>query len=90
MNGIRGSYNLGANSKGLYISFPFPLNIGRSLIFIPWNDIRAQRGETLLLSRDVVELSFEKVPNTCFQVKTKVCKGITDAVGNGWPKNFIV
>ena len=82
MNGIRGSYNLCANLKGLHISFPFPFNIGRSPIFIPWEDISVQRGETLLVARDMVELSFSKIPNTCFQIKSKVFKGIADSVGN--------
>ena len=81
--GYKGSANVGADSRGLYLSLFFIFRFGHPPFFVPWRDITIT--EKQLFKSKVLELRFRKTEDLPVRIFAKLGDRLAEAAGSNWP-----
>ncbi len=81
--GYRGSVNVGADARGLYLSVFFLFRFGHPPIFVPWRDITIT--EKKIFKIQLLELRFRKTENLSVRIVAKLGDRLAGAAGSNWP-----
>jgi hypothetical protein len=81
--GYKGSVNVGADARGLYLSVFFLFRFGHPPIFVPWRDITIT--EEKIFKIQLLELRFKKTENLSVRIVAKLGDRIAEAAGSNWP-----
>jgi len=85
--GYKGCTNVGADSRGLYISFGFLFRFGHPPIFVPWGDIAIT--EKQISKSRMLELRFRKTEDLPVRIFAKLGDHLAEAAGSNWPSTEI-
>ncbi len=81
--GYKGCTNVGADSRGVYISFGFLFRFGHPPIFVPWGDITITENQ---VSRSkMLELRFRKTEDLPVRIFAELGARLVVAAGSNWP-----
>jgi len=81
--GYKGGTNVGADSRGLYISFGFLFRFGHPPLFVPWGDITITEKQ---ISRSrMLELRFRKTEDLPVRIYADLGDRLAEAAGSSWP-----
>jgi len=82
------SYNngltFGADREGFYVSVMFLLRPFHPPLFIPWSDVKVQRGK--FCGSRFVRLRFEKQPFIPVVIGEKLANRMAEQAGGAWPE----
>ncbi len=81
--GYKGSTNVGADSRGLYISFGFLFRFGHPPVFVPWGDITLT--EKQISKSRMLELRFRKTEDLPVRIYADLGDRLAEAAGSNWP-----
>jgi len=81
--GYKGSTNVGADSRGLYIFFGFFFRFGHPPIFVPWNDITIT--EKQVIKSKMLELRFRNTRDLPVRIDARLGASLAEAAGPNWP-----
>ena len=81
--GYKGGANVGADTRGLYISFGFLFRFGHPPLFVPWEDITISEKQ---VSRSrMLELRFRKTGDLPVRIFPELGDRLAEAAGSNWP-----
>jgi hypothetical protein len=81
--GYKGGTNVGADSRGLYISFGFLFRFEHPPLFVPWGDITITEKQ---ISRSrMLELRFRKSEDLPVRIFAELGAHLAEAAGSNWP-----
>jgi hypothetical protein len=81
--GYKGCSNVGADSRGLYISFGFLFRLGHPPLFVPWGDIAIT--EKQISKSRMLELRFRKTEDLPVRIFAELGASLAEAAGSNWP-----
>jgi hypothetical protein len=81
--GYKGSTNVGADSKGLYLSLFFLFRFGHPPLFVPWRDVTIT--EKQVFRSKVLELRFRKTEDLAVRIFAVLGDRLAEAAGSNWP-----
>lgn len=81
-----GCINIGVTDKGLFLSVLFLFRFAHPPLFIPWEDISAEKYNFLFIKS--VKLSFSKVPNVPLYLRDKLARNINAEIDGRWNEVF--
>ena len=81
--GYKGNVNVGADSRGLYLSMFVLFRFGHPPLFVPWNDITITEKQVFKLK--VLELRFRKTEDLPVRIPGKLGYRLAEAAGSNWP-----
>jgi hypothetical protein len=81
--GYKGSANVGADSKGLYLSLFFLFRFGHPPLFVPWRDITIT--EKQIFKSKVLELRFRKTGDLPVRIFAVLGDRLSETAGSNWP-----
>ncbi len=81
--GYKGSANVGADARGLYLSIFFIFRFGHPPLFVPWRDITIT--EKKLYKMKVLEFRFRKTGDLPVRITAKLGDRLAEAAGSNWP-----
>jgi len=81
--GYKGSANVGADSRGLYLSLFFLFRFGHPPMFVPWRDITIT--EKQVSKTKMLELRFRKTENLPVRIFARLGDRLAEAAGPNWP-----
>jgi len=85
--GYKGCTNVGADSRGVYISFGFLFRFGHPPIFVPWGDIAIT--EKQISKSRMLELRFRKTEDLPVRIFVEFGARLAQAAGSNWPSIVI-
>ena len=81
--GYKGSTNVGADSRGLYLSLFFLFRFGHPPLFVPWSDITIT--EKQIFRSKALELRFRKTEDLHVRILARLGDHLAEAAGSNWP-----
>ncbi len=81
--GYKGSANVGADGRGLYLSLFFLFRFGHPPLFVPWRDITII--ENKVFKMRVLEFRFRKTGDLPVRIAAKLADRLAEAAGSNWP-----
>jgi hypothetical protein len=81
--GYKGCTNVGADSRGLYISFGILFRFGHPPLFVPWGDITIT--EKQVSKSRMLELRFRKTEDLPVRIFVELGARLVEAAGSNWP-----
>ena len=79
----KGNMNVGADSRGLYLSLFFLFRFGHPPVFVPWGDITVT--EKQISKSRMLELRFRKTEDLPVRIFAKLGDRLAEAAGSNWP-----
>jgi len=79
----KGNMNVGADSRGLYLSLFFFFRFGHPPVFVPWGDITVT--EKQISKSRMLELRFRKTEDLPVRIFAELGDRLAEAAGLNWP-----
>lgn len=85
MGGYNNALTIGISDQGMSLAMPLPFRMGHPPIFIPWEDMIAEK-VTYLKWISMIQLTLLKLPDIHLHFEQKLADKLQEASKGYWPK----